>query len=194
MFVKLGIIAFAVVVVIAEPPEFYSRQLQNVGATPYHSSQWKPSAEFRPPQPHTIYGPPPQKQGPVQEYGPPSQKYKVPSQEYGPPQKYGPLQEGSTTTEPEFTTTEFSTTEIINTDIEDLRSEDTETHSEKLSNEEKGVYYIYHPSRLLQKVIYSTNDDKENMVFSAKLKYENVEPIKGPIFTYDPETYKFKKV
>ncbi|CAH1972245.1 unnamed protein product [Acanthoscelides obtectus] len=60
--------------------------------------------------------------------------------------------------------------------------------------EEMGVYYIYHPTGLLQRVMYATKDDARNMAFSAKLKYKNVEPVSGPIYTYDPETYVFKQV
>nr|CAI5832066.1 unnamed protein product [Callosobruchus analis] len=60
--------------------------------------------------------------------------------------------------------------------------------------EEMGVYYIYHPTGLLQRVMYATKDDARNMAFSAKLKYKNVEPVTGPIYTYDPETYVFKQV
>ncbi|KAJ8982272.1 hypothetical protein NQ317_007244 [Molorchus minor] len=42
-----------------------------------------------------------------------------------------------------------------------------------------------------KKVVYATNDDAANMAFSARLKYQNVEPINGPVYTYDPETFAF---
>lgn len=56
------------------------------------------------------------------------------------------------------------------------------------------VYYIYHPSGYLQKVEYSTSDNPMQMAFRARLRYTNVEPIKGPIYTYDPKTYVFRTI
>ncbi|KAL1506425.1 hypothetical protein ABEB36_005796 [Hypothenemus hampei] len=61
-------------------------------------------------------------------------------------------------------------------------------------NGENGIYYIYHPTGLLQKVSYSTKDDARDMAFFAKLKYENIEPIQGPIYTYDPKSFVFKRL
>ncbi|KAF7279963.1 hypothetical protein GWI33_006529 [Rhynchophorus ferrugineus] len=61
-------------------------------------------------------------------------------------------------------------------------------------NRDNGEYYIYHPTGLLQRVLYSTEDNPEKMAFSARLKYENVEPISGPIYTYDPVTFVFRRV
>lgn len=58
----------------------------------------------------------------------------------------------------------------------------------------EGVYYIYHPTGLLQKVTFSTKDDPKKMSFAARLKYQNVEPITGPVFTYDPNTFVFKQL
>lgn len=54
---------------------------------------------------------------------------------------------------------------------------------------QQGVYYIYHPSGLLQRIVYSTKNDVENMGYTAQLKYQDVEPIREPIYTYDPNTY-----
>ncbi|KAG5879882.1 hypothetical protein JTB14_037718 [Gonioctena quinquepunctata] len=69
-------------------------------------------------------------------------------------------------------------------------------HNAKLadSNAEKGNYYIYHPTGLLQEVTYSTKDDPANMAFMTSLKYKNVNPIREPIYTYDPQTFVFRKV
>jgi hypothetical protein len=116
--------------------------------------------------PHTVYGPPPQ------EYGPPPQ-------EYGPPP-----QETTTEAEGEGTTTEIPTTtesdsELVNT---------TETSGRLTKAGERGVYYIYHPTGQLQKVVYSTKKDAKSRAYTAQVKYEDVEPIKAPIFTYDPKT------
>ncbi|CAG9823779.1 unnamed protein product [Phaedon cochleariae] len=60
--------------------------------------------------------------------------------------------------------------------------------------EKTGAYYIYHPNGLLQKVGYSTKDDVLNMSFMARLRYTNVEAIDGPIYTYDPQSYVFRKL
>lgn len=121
--------------------------------------------------PHTVYGPPPQP-----EYGPP------PPQEYGPPPPT--TEQAETTTEiPAETTTEAATT--------------TEPSAQKLRKEkftQQGAYYIYHPSGLLQRVTYGTRDDVKNMAFSAQLQYQNVEPIREPIFTYDPKTFVLRRL
>lgn len=210
MYIHLCIFAVSLAFACAEPP----RPFEKVEAAPYTYSGWRPSGpELKFPVPHRIYGPPQQyqsAQAPAQEYlpppsnyQPPQQTYGLPVQEYGPPpqeygppsQGYGPPEEATTTVEPEATTTELPTTTQNNDlEAEDLGSGDAEDQSEKLTNADEGVYYIYHPSGLLQRVAYSTNDDAEKMAFSAKLKYENVEPIKGPIFTYDPKTYVFKRL
>ncbi|KAJ8931456.1 hypothetical protein NQ314_015642 [Rhamnusium bicolor] len=93
------------------------------------------------------------------------------------------------------------TTEITNEQESESESESeppnmgTKQLSEKLSEpEENGVYYIYHPNGLLQRVTYATKDDIKNMKFSAKLMYENVQPITGPVYTYDPETFVFNRI
>lgn len=59
---------------------------------------------------------------------------------------------------------------------------------------EQGVYYVYHPDGLLQKVVYSTKGDVQDMGYTAQLKYEDVEPIRDPIYTYDPETLEVRQV
>lgn len=172
---------------------------------PPHSSQYRSLSSS------LFLSPPEQFRAiPYTEYGPPLRQYKAaPSQEYGPPpsQEYGPPSSESTTTNQPTTETptttevgEATTTELPV--IEDARKKETsanaiegEERSQKLTqNEEQGIYYVYHPSGLLQRISYTTNDDQEGMVYSARLRYENVEPINGPIYTYDPETYVFKKV
>lgn len=61
-------------------------------------------------------------------------------------------------------------------------------------SEQIGVYYIYHPNGILQRVEYATRNDENKMTFLASVKYRNVEPIKGPIYTYDPQTLLFKQI
>uniref|UniRef100_A0AAR5P910 DUF4794 domain-containing protein n=1 Tax=Dendroctonus ponderosae TaxID=77166 RepID=A0AAR5P910_DENPD len=121
-----------------------------------------------------------------------------------PPVTYGPPQEEVTTAVPslteELTTTVLpTTTEIIFEEFSnDTLNNDEGKQKENLLEETKDagarVYYIYHPTGLLQKVSYRTKDDQANMAYSAELKYENVEPIRSPVYTYDPETYAFKRL
>lgn len=143
---------------------------QKTENAPYQPTGWAtsgPSFRYSAPIPHSLYGPP--------------------TQEYGPPPE-------------EPTTTEAITTELPTT-TDQTNSIPGEGRNQKLienqglnSNEETGVYYIYHPSGLLQKVAYTTTDDQGNMAFSAKLRYENVEPVSGPVYTYDPDTYVWKRI
>ncbi|XP_018332225.1 uncharacterized protein LOC108741795 [Agrilus planipennis] len=101
--------------------------------------------------------------------------------------------EGTTTENPEIETT----TEPESEAIREENSHNTKDDKEKLSEntkvttpEGKGVYYIYHPTNgVLQKVVYSTKNDEKEMALVAQLKYQNVEPIKEPIYTYNPETF-----
>lgn len=115
----------------------------------------------------------------------------------GLPQTYGPPSsqpdKGTVATESVVTTTENDSETI---DANRARKLNEFKRKEKLIQEkgDAGVYYIYHPSGLLQKVSYSTQDNAQQMAFSAKLKYENVETISGPVYTYDPTTYVFKRL
>lgn len=160
-----------------------------------------------------IYSYPPVQFGVVShtEYAPTQQQSFPPSQENFPP----PTQEDdfpvtATTTEQPSTTTEVlatstevtdTTTEsseraLVGTSTEQTNATATEDeHSEKLTqSEQQGIYYVYHPSGQLQRIRYTAYDDPKGMEYSAKLKYENVEPVSGPIYTYDPETYVFRRI
>ncbi|ERL95326.1 hypothetical protein D910_12592 [Dendroctonus ponderosae] len=111
------------------------------------------------------------------------------SEIYGPPSVQPSPGEEDSTTEVPLTTTDK--------DSESIDAERARKLNEKLTENEAGdvgIYYIYHPSGLLQKVSYLTKDDVKQMLFSAKLKYENVEPVAGPVYTYDPTTFVFKKI
>ncbi|XP_066150628.1 uncharacterized protein [Euwallacea fornicatus] len=177
--------------------------LVTIALAQYQPSSWRPSGPifrlpqktfeapkegsgaFRPSQPELAYGPPG-----IPTYLPPRETLAVPPNQ--PPLSYGPPEEvNSTTTEAaELTTTELPTTTLKynDTEVEELQT------SARLEESDQGFYYIYHPSGLLQKVSYETKDDQLNMAFSAKLKYENVEPIRSPVYTYDPETFVFKRL
>ncbi|EEZ99127.1 hypothetical protein TcasGA2_TC005234 [Tribolium castaneum] len=89
----------------------------------------------------------------------------------------------------EESTETFQTTTQIkdrqNDAVKDKLSEAVEVEGLK----EEAVYYIYHPGGPLQRVVYLARDDPQNMAYTAQFKYENVEPIKEPIYTYDPQTF-----
>ncbi|XP_019872076.2 uncharacterized protein LOC109600371 [Aethina tumida] len=166
-----SILLITAMVVSAEPPRRnqFSRQFQRIEQAPYQPSGWKPAGPaFKLPSepvPHAVYGPPPQTYGP-------------PQQEYGPPVEI-------TTHEP--TTTELPTTTQFNEEAETVEPIEG-GESQRLQNgQEGGVYYIYHPDGRLQRVVYATKDDVRNMEYFARLRYENVEPIRGPIYTYSPD-------
>lgn len=172
-----------------------------------------PPPAYGPPPP--VYGPPPPDCSPSSEFEPPVEE---PKPVYGPPPKpvYGPPPEEPTTTEMPTTTelgttTESSTDESTTTELptttgapgnetsnksEQLRvkKDDTEQLRGKKDDTNQGVYYIYHPEGMLQRVSYLTKGDDKNMEYTAKLKYHNVEPIKGPIYTYDPKTFAFQRL
>ncbi|XP_060524747.1 uncharacterized protein LOC132701089 [Cylas formicarius] len=59
---------------------------------------------------------------------------------------------------------------------------------------QQGVYYIYHPDGVLQKVVYATRDSLKDMEYSAEVNYRNVEPIVEPIYTYDPSTFVLQRL
>lgn len=122
------------------------------------------------------------------------QQIYVPPRTYTPAQKYGP----PTTTEAEITTTEYpttTTTEVFGR----LQDEDTSNSDDKEKIEEKpeidqGVYYVYHPSGLLQRISYQTENDLRNMAYMAQLRYQNVDPIKDPIYYYNPQTLTLQRI
>lgn len=49
-----------------------------------------------------------------------------------------------------------------------------------------GEYYIALPDGRLQRVQYISSQDIEAMKYFAKIRAENVEPLRGPIFAYQP--------
>lgn len=185
---KYLILLVIVTAVMAEDYQFFNPRFQQLQQTgPYQPSGWRPagarfSLPLRQQLPHLEYPPPP----PPQEYGPP-------------PREYGPPSSSTTTEVPETTTTtELPTTTDNVIESEPIKSSEVK-ESEKIQEEnagvtEQGVYYIYHPTGLLQRVVYSTRDDAQNMAYSAQLKYQNVDPIREPIYTYDPQTYVFRRL
>ncbi|XP_066248783.1 uncharacterized protein [Euwallacea similis] len=129
-------------------------------------------AAAAPSSPPAAYGPP----TPAPSYGPPP----PPSASYGPPQ--GAVTEPAvepTTELPSLTT--------------DANSEPIGNQTGRLQvNPSGGFYYIYHPSGALQKVSYLTSTGRNSL--DVKLKYQQVEPIRGPVYTYDPQTLVLQQV
>lgn len=89
------------------------------------------------------------------------------------------------------TTTEMpTTTEVTLDQLKQQEKQEKNEDAEKFDQE--GVYYIYHPDGLLQRVVYGTK--VEDMGYTARLTYKDVQPIKEPIYTYDPQTLVFSKI
>lgn len=52
----------------------------------------------------------------------------------------------------------------------------------------EGVYYVLLPTGQLQKVQYLTTlNDAQSAAYSTQLRYENVQPIQGPIYTFSSD-------
>ncbi|KAG8040161.1 hypothetical protein G9C98_000731 [Cotesia typhae] len=50
----------------------------------------------------------------------------------------------------------------------------------------QGEYFIALPDGRLQRVQYVSRQDLEAMKYFAKIQAENVEPLRGPIYAYQP--------
>lgn len=153
-------------IALAVPPNRFNSRFSRV--------QFQRQQAPPPPAPAPSYGPP------APSYGPP------PASSYGPPP-------ASSTTETTFTTTtEESTT--LNPESEQVPSRILKSNRKGKEIVEQGAYYLYHPDGLLQRIVYTTKADVQNMGFSAQLKYQDVQPIKDPIYTYDPETLLLRQI
>lgn len=171
---------------------------QNGSPSQHNASQQygPPEQQYGPPNqqygpPDQQYGSPDQEQGPLdQQYGPPDQQNGQPDQQYGPPdQQYGPPDQqsnppSSAAPEPDV---EVTTLPSVST-VRSARLQVKKPKKSERLQREKGVYYVYHPTGQLQKVTFTTRNDLQKMAYTADLKYENVEPIRDPVYTYDPET------
>ncbi|XP_046488983.1 glutactin [Neodiprion pinetum] len=132
---------------------------------------------------NTQYGPP----EPQEQFQPPR-----PDQEYGAP--------WTTTTEEPSTTTEIedaTTTSAPQTDSEvepvnsvneldeegDLDEQQVEAQQQ---DRQKGQYYVALPDGRLQRIQYVSRQDLEAMKYFARIQAENVEPLRGPIYSYSP--------
>lgn len=51
---------------------------------------------------------------------------------------------------------------------------------------QRGEYYIALPDGRLQRIQYVSHQDLEAMKYFARIRAENVEPLRGPIYSYSP--------
>lgn len=170
-------IALCVSVAFAEPP------------SPVYSNRYSSVSTQRP------------SQAQVQPLGVQFARQEVPQVYYIPPDyKYNPTRREPTTTEADIekATTErsFNVESDTEPESEQINSAGKTKETERLSEgageesfSQQGTYYIYHPSGLLQRIAYATKNDNANMGFTAQLRYQDVEPITDPIYTYDPNTF-----
>ncbi|KRT84179.1 hypothetical protein AMK59_668 [Oryctes borbonicus] len=120
----------------------------------------------------------------------PNQPFTLPQRQTAPKPVYGVPEKVLTTTENDLTTTvETTTVEVPLEPRQNLKDRE-----ELADNVDMGVYYIYHPTGLLQRINYATKNDLKNMAYRAEFKYQDVEPIVDPIYTYDPDTYVLRQV
>ncbi|XP_015599236.1 uncharacterized protein LOC107269645 [Cephus cinctus] len=176
----------------AEPQQQYEapavpQQQYGAPAAPrqrYRASS-APQQQYRAPAaPQQQYGAP---AAPQQQYGAPAS----PQQGYGvpePQQQYGPPE---TTTTEEPTTTEFedsTTTPSPDTEAEPVNSvNDLDEEGEVDGQQQQsGEYYVALPDGRLQRIQYVSRQDVEAMKYFARIRAENVEPLRGPIYAYRP--------
>ncbi|XP_023289347.1 pro-resilin-like [Orussus abietinus] len=142
-----------------------------------------------PAAPQQQYGGP---AAPQQQYGAPS-KFRASQQQFGaasaPQQQYGAA---ATFTTDQPNTTEFdeSTTTVATTESDaepvDSVNELEETPEEEGQQKVNGEYYVALPDGRLQRVRYASRHDLEAMKVFARIRAENVEPLRGPIYAYAP--------
>lgn len=61
-----------------------------------------------------------------------------------------------------------------------------EQQAEEQIPAQRGEYYVALPDGRLQRVRYVSHEDVEAMKYFARIRAENVEPIRGPIYSYAP--------
>ncbi|XP_072755907.1 uncharacterized protein [Anoplolepis gracilipes] len=140
-----------------------------------------------PSAPRRQYGSPdvPQKQyagpsAPQQQYGTPTE----PQREYGIPEESTTTEAPNTTVEEEVSTVQGITeseSEPVNA-VNELEDEDVD----EKQPQQVGEYYLALPDGRLQRVRYISRQNVEAMKYFAKIRAENVEPLRGPIYAYAP--------
>lgn len=66
--------------------------------------------------------------------------------------------------------------------VNELEDEDVD----QKQPQQTGEYYVALPDGRLQRVRYISRQDVEAMKYFAKIRAENVEPLRGPIYAYAP--------
>lgn len=61
-----------------------------------------------------------------------------------------------------------------------------ENQDDKQQPQQTGEYYVALPDGRLQHIRYVSRQDVEAMKYFAKIRAENVEPLRGPIYAYAP--------
>lgn len=75
----------------------------------------------------------------------------------------------------------FSQSEPVNA-VNELEDED----ADEKQPQQSGEYYVALPDGRLQRVRYISRQNVEAMKYFAKIRAENVEPLRGPIYAYAP--------
>uniref|UniRef100_A0A182NPR7 TPR_REGION domain-containing protein n=1 Tax=Anopheles dirus TaxID=7168 RepID=A0A182NPR7_9DIPT len=123
-----------------------------------------------------------QQQQQQQQVQPQTQPQAVPAETYGPPEQEEVQPEEPVTTEQPH--------EVAQEESEDDYEHDAGRPVVAVANAFSGQYYILSPDNTLQRVVYSTmitDEDRQANGFSAQLKYSPVDPIRGPVYTYDEQ-------
>ncbi|XP_014616687.1 PREDICTED: mediator of RNA polymerase II transcription subunit 15-like [Polistes canadensis] len=146
----------------------------------------KPQQQYGTPnEPQRKYGPP---ATPQQQYGSPSEpqrQYGTPQQQYGPPPQEPTTTEVPNTTELDDATTVSGITESESEPVNAVNELEEDDLDQK-QPQQTGEYYIALPDGRLQRVRYVSRQDVEAMKYFAKIRAENVEPLRGPIYAYAP--------
>ncbi|XP_011698307.1 PREDICTED: drebrin-like protein [Wasmannia auropunctata] len=127
--------------------------------------------------PQQQYGAP---NAPRQQYGAPSD----PQREYGEPEESTTTETPNTTEEEEVSTVQGITeseSEPVNA-VNELEDDDVD----EKQPQQTGEYYVALPDGRLQRVRYISRQDVEAMKYFAKIRAENVEPLRGPVYAYAP--------
>ncbi|XP_012267831.2 RNA polymerase II degradation factor 1-like [Athalia rosae] len=111
-----------------------------------------------------------------------------PEQEYGVPVTTTTEEPSTTTTEIEDSTTTLAP-QTADSEVEPVNSVNELDDEEDIDNQqqrEMGEYYIALPDGRLQRIRYVSHQDIEAMKYFARIRAENVEPLRGPIYSYSP--------
>ncbi|XP_014209178.1 nuclear transcription factor Y subunit beta-like [Copidosoma floridanum] len=189
-----------------------SPQVDNAYGAPAQQQYSPPRPQYGPPKPaRQQYSTPSQPQvsvfkpqfGGQQQYTQPQQQFRQPQQQqynsqpqsqYGAPEfrtestqdieeptTVGPLAESESAVSPS-SASEFDEDEAELNEGQD----DAAAPRQQQDQQERGEYYVALPDGRLQRVRYVSRQDVEAMRYFAKIRAENVEPLRGPIYAYSP--------